>query len=107
MFHGERPCAWPRGLRFLTNFLCSGERSFSVIGMYRHFDGKVARRLREIKFDAVYAYEGGALQTFREARRLGIAALYELPSAYWYWEHKLLVGGGGAQSRVCRRFFPS
>lgn len=75
---------------FLNKFLCSGERSFSVIGMYRHFDGKVARRLREIKFDAVYAYEGGALQTFREARRLGIAALYELPSAYWYWEHTLL-----------------
>jgi glycosyltransferase involved in cell wall biosynthesis len=58
--------------------------------MYRHFDGKVARRLRESKVDAVYAYEGGALQTFREARRLGIAALYELPSAYWYWEHRLL-----------------
>jgi glycosyltransferase involved in cell wall biosynthesis len=75
---------------FLNKLLCSGERPFSVIGMYRHFDGKVARRLREIKSDAVYAYEGGALQTFREARRLGITALYELPSAYWYWEHRLL-----------------
>jgi glycosyltransferase involved in cell wall biosynthesis len=76
---------WP-----LKSLLCSGERPFSIIGMYRHFDGKVARRLKESKVDAVYAYEGGALQTFREARRLGIAALYELPSAYWYWEHKLL-----------------
>jgi glycosyltransferase involved in cell wall biosynthesis len=74
----------------LKNLLCSGERPFSIIGMYRHFDGKVARRLRESKVDAVYAYEGGALQTFREARRLGIATLYELPSAYWYWEHRLL-----------------
>ena len=76
--------------RLLRNLLCSGERPFSVIGMYRHFDGKVARRLRESKVDAVYAYEGGALQSFREARRLCIAALYELPSAYWYWEHRLL-----------------
>ena len=76
--------------QLLNNLLCSGERPFSIIGMYRHFDGKVARRLREIDVDAVYAYEGGALQTFREARRLGITALYELPSAYWYWEHRLL-----------------
>jgi len=80
---GARPLA-------LNRLFCSGERPFSVIGMYRHFDGKVARRLREIKIDAVYAYEGGALQTFREARRLGMTALYELPSAYWYWEQKLL-----------------
>ncbi len=74
----------------LEDLLCSGERPFSVIGMYRQFDNTVARRLREIKADAVYAYEGGALQTFREAKRLGIKALYELPSSYWHWEHKLL-----------------
>jgi glycosyltransferase involved in cell wall biosynthesis len=74
----------------LDNLLCSGERPFSVIGMYRHFDSRVARRLREIPVDAVYAYEGGALETFREAKRLGIAAVYELPSGYWYWERDLL-----------------
>src|ERR1035441_9817658 len=55
----------------LERLLCSGERPFSVIGMYRHFDGRVARRLREIRLDAVYAYEGGALQTFRQARQQG------------------------------------
>jgi glycosyltransferase involved in cell wall biosynthesis len=74
----------------LEDLLCSGERPFSVIGMYRQLDDTVARRLREIKADAVYAYEGGALQTFREAKRLSIKALYELPSSYWHWEHKLL-----------------
>jgi glycosyltransferase involved in cell wall biosynthesis len=58
--------------------------------MYRQFDRRVARRLREITVDAVYAYEGGALKTFREAKRLGIAAMYELPSGYWYWERDLL-----------------
>jgi starch synthase len=74
----------------LQNLLCSGERPFSVIGMYRHFDRRVAKRLREISVDAVYAYEGGALETFREAKRLGIASVYELPSGYWYWERDLL-----------------
>lgn len=74
----------------LENLLCSGERPFSVIGMYRRFDGRVARRLRDINVDAVYAYEGGALQTFRQARQQGVATLYDLPSGYWYWERDLL-----------------
>jgi glycosyltransferase involved in cell wall biosynthesis len=74
----------------LESFLCSGERAFSVIGMYRAFDARVARRLGEIDVDAVYAYEGGALQTFRQAKRQGVTRLYDLPSGYWYWERDLL-----------------
>jgi glycosyltransferase involved in cell wall biosynthesis len=74
----------------LGRLLCSAERPFSVIGMYRHFDGRVARRLGEISVDAVYAYEGGALQTFRQAKRQGIATLFEQPSSHWYWVRKLL-----------------
>jgi glycosyltransferase involved in cell wall biosynthesis len=74
----------------LERLLCSAERPFSVIGMYRHFDRRVARRLREIGVDAVYAYEGGALQTFREANRQGVAALYELTSSHWYRARDLM-----------------
>jgi glycosyltransferase involved in cell wall biosynthesis len=50
----------------------------------------VARRLQRLGASAVYAYEGGALQTFREARRLGIPTLYDLPSGHWYWERELM-----------------
>jgi starch synthase len=74
----------------LEKLLCSGERAFSVIGMYRHFDACVARRLRNSGADVVYAYEGGALNTFREARRLGIKTLYELTTGHWEWKRKLL-----------------
>lgn len=74
----------------LNSLLTGGERPFSIIGVYRHFDGKVARRVRSLRPDAVYAYEGGARETFREARRLGIKTIYELPSSHWYWEHRLL-----------------
>jgi glycosyltransferase involved in cell wall biosynthesis len=70
--------------------LLEGEGPFSVIGMYRHFDHRVARRVREMNIDGVYAYEGGALETFRQAKQRGVKALYELPSSHWYWEHKLL-----------------
>lgn len=74
----------------LESLLCSGERPFSITGICRHFDGRVAQRLREISVDTVYAYEDAALQTFRQAKRLGITALFELPSSHWYWKKKLL-----------------
>ncbi len=74
----------------LEGLLCSEERPFSVIGVYRDFDARVASRLRETRVDTVYAYEGGALQTFREAKRRGIATIYDLASGHWYWERELL-----------------
>ena len=51
----------------LQNWPCSGERPFSIIGMSRHFDRQVARRVRRLRPNIVYANEGAALQTFREA----------------------------------------
>jgi glycosyltransferase involved in cell wall biosynthesis len=75
---------------FLNSLLTSEERPFSIIGVYRHFDGKVAARLGSLHPDVVYAYEGGARATFREAKRLGIKTIYELPSSHWYWEHRFL-----------------
>jgi glycosyltransferase involved in cell wall biosynthesis len=79
------------GRNFLKNLLCTGEKAFSIIGVYRHFDSKVACQLRTISPSAVYAYEGGARQTFREAKRMGLTTLYELPSSYWYWEYRFLA----------------
>jgi glycosyltransferase involved in cell wall biosynthesis len=75
----------------LRSALCDGERPFSVIGMYRHFDDKVAQHLPKSGADAVYAYEGGALRTFRQAKHLGLTAMYELPSSHWYWERNLFL----------------
>lgn len=75
----------------LNGLLTSEERPFSIIGVYRHFDSRVARRVRSLRPDVVYAYEGGARETFREARRLGIKTIYELTSSYWYWVRNLLT----------------
>jgi glycosyltransferase involved in cell wall biosynthesis len=41
--------------------------------------------------DAVYAYEDCALQTFREAKKLGLKCIYDLPIAYWEVSKKLLA----------------
>jgi len=72
----------------LRKLLSTGEQTFSIIGVYRSFDRKVASRLDSLRPEAVYAYEGGALQTFRKAKELGIRALHEQPSSYWYWERR-------------------
>jgi alpha-maltose-1-phosphate synthase len=75
----------------VENWLCSGERPFSSFGIGTHFDRRVARRLRKIRPGMVYAYDGAAVQTLREAKKLGITAVYELTSAYWRMEHKLFA----------------
>lgn len=52
--------------------------------VYRSFDRHVAARIPQLQgLQAVYAYEDGALQTFRAARRLGFTTLYDLPIGYW------------------------
>jgi glycosyltransferase involved in cell wall biosynthesis len=44
----------------------------------------VAKRLHEVpEIRGVYAYEDGALASFRAARLLGLQTIYELPIGYW------------------------
>ncbi|MCD8739752.1 glycosyltransferase [Mucilaginibacter roseus] len=66
----------------------------SVDAVYRDLDKATAKRLRHFtknkSITAVYAYEDGALATFKEARRLGLKCVYDLPIAYWETAQKLL-----------------
>ena len=63
---------------------------FSIDAVYRDIDLAVARRLERRDFNAVYAYEDGALESFRVAKRLEIMCLYDLPIGYWLTARKLL-----------------
>lgn len=66
---------------------------FSVDKNYQAFDKHVARSLSKAKksgVTAVYAYEDGALETFREAKKLGLYCIYDLPIAYWETGRKLM-----------------
>ncbi|MBA3962729.1 MAG: glycosyltransferase family 4 protein [Chthoniobacterales bacterium] len=57
---------------------------FSVDAIYSSLDRRVARRLTQAaNFRAVYAYDAGALETFREAKRRGYKCIYEHPIIYW------------------------
>lgn len=54
--------------------------------VYEDLDRVVARSLptpQNAAVRAVYAYEDGALQSFRAARRCGMTCLYDLPIAHW------------------------
>ncbi len=59
----------------------------SLDHVYMDLDRFVASRLEQEKDEsgaaAVYAYEDGALETFRKAKRLGLLCIYDLPIAYW------------------------
>jgi glycosyltransferase involved in cell wall biosynthesis len=57
---------------------------FSVDAVYVALDRRVAARVNSgLTTEAVYAYDGGALATFRAARERGLACIYEHPAIYW------------------------
>jgi alpha-maltose-1-phosphate synthase len=72
--------------------------SLSIDAIFRELDEKVAQRLRKIdppssrkardygaasNVRAVYAYEDGALQSFRAAGERNFQRIYDLPIGYW------------------------
>ena len=60
-----------------------------VDAVYGALDRKMAGALAKPGVRGVYAYEDGAVASFREARRRGMRTLYDLPIAYWRTLHRL------------------
>ena len=57
---------------------------FSVEAVYLALDRRVAARVKSgLTMKAVYAYDGGALATFRAARKRGLMCIYEHPTIHW------------------------
>jgi glycosyltransferase involved in cell wall biosynthesis len=61
---------------------------FSIDRVYRDLDLKVSKKVNH--FDAIYAYEDGALETFKEAKKYNKICFYDLPIGYWRSMRKLL-----------------
>jgi alpha-maltose-1-phosphate synthase len=69
------------GLQFLTR---PEAGPLSVDAVYLSLDRRVARRIRNSpQLKAVYAYDSGALESFRAARARGLKCVYEHPIVYW------------------------
>ena len=57
---------------------------FSIDVIYRSLDRKVASRLSQVgDVRAVWAYDDGALESFRAAKKLGLRCIYDHPTAYF------------------------
>jgi glycosyltransferase involved in cell wall biosynthesis len=71
--------------RLHLNWLTKHETGlFSMDAIFRSLDRRVARRLSAVSgLKAVYAYEDGALESFRVAKQLGIKCIYDYPIVYW------------------------
>lgn len=64
---------------------------FCIDQVYRYIDKRVASALtKNNEVDAVYAYEDGALLTFKKAKELRVTCLYDLPIGYWRTARLLL-----------------
>jgi alpha-maltose-1-phosphate synthase len=56
----------------------------SIDAVFSDLDRRVAARLKELPdCTLVYAYEDGALETFRAAKARNISRVYDLPIGYW------------------------
>ena len=56
----------------------------SIDSIYKDFDSQIAARLKNNdKARAIYAYEDGAKNSFKQAKKSGIKCIYELPIGYW------------------------
>lgn len=65
----------------------------SVDSIYQNFDRRVAADLIKSKLHgtaAIYAYQDGALHSFRKAKTLGIKCFYDLPIGHWRTARNLL-----------------
>ncbi len=62
---------------------------FCIDKVYQRFDQYVASQIRSRQ--TVYAYEDGALATFKKAKYLGNTCIYDLPIGYWRSARELMA----------------
>lgn len=75
----------------LSRLLLHEVGPFSVDAVYQFLDAKVATRLQHSEnINAVYAYEDGALASFRVASQMGLKTIYDLPIGYWKCHRELM-----------------
>ena len=76
------------------DFLLTHETGYFCIDkVYQKHDKWIATNLAKAKKEgltAVYAYEDGALETFKAAKKLGLECIYDLPIAYHVLLQELL-----------------
>ncbi len=74
------------------NKLINEDATFSIHSVYKTFTSHVAKKITaNAKVEIIHAYEDGALEIFKSAKKKGITCLYELPIAYWKYKYDLFT----------------
>jgi glycosyltransferase involved in cell wall biosynthesis len=64
--------------------LTKGEQGlFNINRLFTEFDKKIAKKIESGTFNGIYAYEDGALFSFKAAEQLELPRFYDLPIGYW------------------------
>jgi starch synthase len=78
--------------KFGIDYLTQREEGWaSIDAVYQAVDAAVANHIKNNAraLTAVYAYEDGALESFKAAKERGIDRIYELPIGYWRTHRRL------------------
>ena len=77
------------------NYLVKHEEGFFCVdAVYRYQDKKVATLIDKEgrnKANLIYAYEDGALASFKAAKKTGLNCVYDLPIGYWRAARELML----------------
>ncbi|MBE6281742.1 MAG: glycosyltransferase family 4 protein [Bacteroides sp.] len=75
----------------LTIFTTHETGIFCIDNVYKDLDKKVSTYIKDKKtIHSIYAYEDGAYETFKTAKKNGIICLYDIPSIYWRAKQEIL-----------------
>jgi len=82
---------FPELLRLINgDYLSQEKRRRYVDRSYGALDQLVTRTLPQLLPRVIHAYEDGAINSFKQAKKLGIHCSYELPIAHWQTVRRLL-----------------
>ena len=82
---------FPELLRLITDdYLSQEKRRIHVDRSYDALDQLAARTLPQLLPRVIHAYEDGAINSFKQAKELGVYCSYELPIAHWQTVRRLL-----------------
>lgn len=90
LYEAGRMIATKVGLQQLT---AQEKGIFSIDAVYQQLDKTVAKILsgeNNKQIFGVYAYEDGAIESFKAAKKIGLKCYYDLPIGYWKTSRHLL-----------------
>jgi glycosyltransferase involved in cell wall biosynthesis len=92
---------WTADLIFYLALALTQSRTRATDRSFAFLDRRASRRITQT-VSAVFAREDCCLQTFRRARQVGVATIYQLPTAYWRTVHEIMQRELAEFPNICK-----